>query len=93
MNKHEIQKLGMLINETQNLKEKIDNLGDVVQNLPCEAHTVAIKLIEQSRESNSTSKQLNKKIKGNVRAHIYGGLIGAGVTGLTLWLTHLQGLW
>lgn len=93
MNKQEVQKLGMLINETQNLKEKIDDLSDVVQNLPCEAHTVAIKLIEQNRERNSSNRKLNKKIRGNIKAHIYGGLIGAGVTGLTLWLTHLQGFW
>lgn len=93
MNKQEVQKLGMLINETQNLKEKIDNLGDVVRDLPCEAHTLAIKLIEQGRERNSANRSLNKKIKGNIRAHIYGGLIGAGITGLIIWLTYRQGFW
>ena len=46
MNKQELLKLGVLINETQNLKEKIDNLGNVVRDLPCEAHTLAIKLIQ-----------------------------------------------
>ena len=93
MDKREIQKLGELINETQNLKEKIDNLGDVVRDLPCEAHTVAIKLIEQGRERNSTNRKLNKKIKGNIKGHIYGGLIGAGATGLIFWLTYSQGFW
>lgn len=93
MNKQEILKLGVLINETQNLGKRIDGLTDVVRGLPCEAHTVAIKLIEQNRERNSANRKLNKKIKGNIKAHVYGGLIGAGVTGLTLWLTHLQGFW
>lgn len=93
VNKQEVLKLGVLINETQNLGKRIDGLTNAVRDLPCEAHTLAIKLIEQNRERNSANKKLNKKIKGNIKAHIYGGLIGAGATGLTLWLTYLQGLW
>jgi len=100
MNKNESQQIGELIGEVKGINRRLDtfngqikDLAKSVSGLPCQEYGVRIKLLEKEYNSNTTERRLNKKIRGNIKAQIYGGLIGAGITGLTLWLTHLQGYW
>lgn len=87
MNRQETEKLGILIGEMQGLKKQVSSVAEIVQKLPCQEHSVRIKLLEKGRNNNTTECQLNKSIRGNIRAQIYGGLIGAGITGI-IWLAY-----
>jgi len=98
MTKNESQQIGELIGEVKGINKRLDTfngqIGDLaksVGNLPCQEQDARIKFLEKVQNCDQDNKRIKTSIKGNIKAEILGGLIGAGVTGLIM--GYLQGWW
>lgn len=94
MDDNEAQQIGELIGEVKGINQRLDDFNGQIEDLtkslyslPCQEHSVRIKLLEKSRNNNTTEQRLDKSIRGGIRAQVFGGLIGAGATGI-IWLVY-----
>ena len=98
MTKNESLQIGELIGEVKGINKRLDafngqikDLTESVSKLPCQEQDTRIKFLEKVQNCEREDRRLKASIKGNIKAQVVGGVIGALSTGLVLSLTGLSG--